>query len=314
MNIGIIGGLGFIGTNLYKLLIKKKKYKISIIDNLRVKNNVNYFKHKIINFDVSKDKKLNTILKNFDVVINLAGQTGVLESFDKPNYSIKNNIISFSNIINALQNSKCKVLINASTGGAIYGESKKNCNENHPKNPRSIYGLTKKFNEDYTSILSHKLKFNIIHLRFANVFGEFSFHKQSLIHKTIKNCLLDQTTNIFGDGTQKRNFIYVNDLTKIIEKCFKISSGTYNVSSPKSYTVKEFIKMIKNIYPYGKFKYFNFNKGEVKIVNISNNKLKKKLKLKDNNFTKFQKAVIQTSNWYLENLKKKIKNPPKITK
>ena len=313
MNIGIIGGLGFIGTNLYKLLTKKN-YKITIIDNLKVKNNIYYFKHEIINFDVSKKKNLNIILKKFDVVINLAGQTGVLESLNKPIYSIKNNIVSFSNIINALQNSKCKVLINASTGGAIYGESKKNCNENHPKNPKSIYGLTKKFNEDYTSILSDKLKFNIIHLRFANVFGEFSFHKQSLIHTTIKNCLLDQTTNIFGNGTQKRNFIYINDLTKIIEKCFKISSGTYNVSSPKSYTVKSFINLTKQIYPNAKFKYFNFNKGEVKIVNISNSKIKKKLKLKDNNFTGFKKAIIQTSNWYMENLKKNIKYSPKITK
>ena len=180
MNIGIIGGLGFIGTNLYKLLIKKK-YKITIIDNLKVKDNINYFKHKIVNYDVSKGKNLNLILKKFDVVINLAGQTGVLESLNNPSYSIENNIVSFSNIVDALQNSKCKVLINASTGGAIYGESKKNCEENHPKNPKSIYGLTKKFNEDYTSILTDKLKFNIIHLRFANVFGEFSFHKQSLI-------------------------------------------------------------------------------------------------------------------------------------
>jgi UDP-glucose 4-epimerase len=312
MNIGIIGGLGFIGTNLYKLLIKKK-YKITIIDNLKVKDNINYFKHKIVNYDVSKGKNLNLILKKFDVVINLAGQTGVLESLNNPSYSIENNIVSFSNIVDALQNSKCKVLINASTGGAIYGESKKNCEENHPKNPKSIYGLTKKFNEDYTSILTDKLKFNIIHLRFANVFGEFSFHKQSLIHNTIKNCLLNKTTYIFGNGTQKRNFIYVNDLTRIIEKCFKISSGTYNVSSPKSYTVKSFINLVKQIYPNAKFKYLNFNKGEVKIVNISNSKLKKKLKLKNNNFTKFKEAIIHTSNWYVKNLKNNIKYSPKIT-
>ena len=59
MNIGIIGGLGFIGTNLYKLL-NKKKYKITIIDNLKVRNNINYFKHKIINCDVSKKKNFTS--------------------------------------------------------------------------------------------------------------------------------------------------------------------------------------------------------------------------------------------------------------
>ena len=64
-------------------------------------------------------------------------------------------------------------------GGAIYGESKNNCKENDPKNPKSIYGLTKLFNENYSSILSSKINFQIIHLRFSNVLWvEFSLHKR----------------------------------------------------------------------------------------------------------------------------------------
>lgn len=303
MKIAIIGGLGFIGANLYKFLIKNKNYKVTIIDNLKIKNNIKHFRCKIVKKDVTKKNNLDKILKNFEVIINLSGQTGVLESLEKPNFSIKNNIIGFSNIINSLKNSKCKVLINASTGGAIYGESKKNCTENHQKNPQSIYGLTKLFNENYSNILLSKVHFQIIHLRFSNVFGEFSFHKKSLIHTAIKNSLKGNTTNIFGDGSQMRNFIYVNDLVRIIEKCFYIKSDSYNVAGPKSYTVNQFIKIISTINSKAKFNYDKFKEGEVKIVNISNKKIKKKLGLKQNYFTKFDKAIFKTYIWYKDNLK-----------
>ena len=303
MNVAIIGGLGFIGTNLYKLLSKNKNYKITIIDNFKIKNNIKNFKCKIIKKDITKINNLNKLLKNFEKVINLAGQTGVLESFEKPVFSITNNIIGFSNIIESLKNSKCKVLINASTGGAIYGESKNNCKENDPKNPKSIYGLTKLFNENYSSILSSKINFQIIHLRFSNVYGEFSLHKKSLIHTTIKNCLSCKTTNIFGDGSQKRNFIYVNDLVKIINKCFYLKSGNYSIAAQKSYTVKQFIEIISSIDSRATFKYFKFNEGEVKIVNISNKKIKNKLNLNKNSFTSFKNSILKTYIWYKKNLK-----------
>ncbi len=306
MKVAIIGGLGFIGTNLYKFLSKDKKYKITVIDNFQIKNNIKNFKCKIIKKDVTKINNLNKLLKNFEIIINLSGQTGVLESFEKPIFSITNNIIGFSNIIDSLKNSKCKVFINASTGGAIYGESKNNCSENDPKNPKSVYGLTKLFNENYSSILSSKINFQIIHLRFSNVFGEFSLHKKSLIHTTIKNCLTGKKTSIFGDGSQKRNFIYVNDLVKIIKRCFYLKSGNYNVAAPKSYTVRQFIKIISAIDSRAAFDYFKFNEGEVKIVNISNKKLKNKLNLNKNSFTVFKNSILKTYIWYKKNLKNNI--------
>ena len=218
MNIAILGGLGFIGTNLYKNLVQNKKNKILIVDNLQIKQNYKYFNKKIIINNLSQKKQLIKILKNYKIVINLSAQSGVLQSMENPLFSIKNNILTYSNIIEALKNTKCKVFINASTAGAIYGESKKQCKENDPTNPKSIYGLTKQFNEMYSNIFEKNIKFKVIHLRFANVFGEYSFHKKSLIHTSIKNSLIGKEIKIFGDGSQIRNFIYVKDLVKILER------------------------------------------------------------------------------------------------
>ena len=165
MKILIIGGLGFIGTNLFKEL-KKRKYNITILDNYTVKNNLKFIKCKIIKNNLSDIKKLKKILKNYDIILNFAAQSGVLESMNNPIYSIKNNIVTYANIIESLKTSKCKLFMNASTAGAIYGETSKISNEKSISLPVSIYGLTKKFNEDFSKIISKNLKCKIIHLRF----------------------------------------------------------------------------------------------------------------------------------------------------
>lgn len=300
MKILIIGGLGFIGTNLYKEL-KKRKYKITILDNYNIKNNLKFIKCKIIKNDLSNVKKLKKILKSYDVILNLASQSGVLESMKNPIYSIKNNIITYANIIQSLKTSRCKLFMNASTSGAIYGETSKISNEKSISSPVSVYGLTKKFNEDFSKIISNNLKCKIIHLRFSNVFGPYSQHKTSLIHNSIKKAISNDIINIFGDGKQTRNFIFVEDLSKIIVKLFKARSGIYNICSPNSISINYFLKILKKIIPNIKISKKPFNKGEVKKVFISNHKLMKTLKLKKNDFTKFDNAIYKTFKWYKNN-------------
>jgi len=296
MKIAIIGGLGFIGTNLYFFL--NKGNKVSIIDNYRVKANVKFLKKaKIIKGDIKNLNFLKKKLKNFDIIINLAAQTGILESNSNPIKSIKENIIGFSNILEASRINKIKTIINASTAGAIYGNTKKICDEKSPTNPISYYGLTKKFNEDQSLIyINRKLK--IINLRFSNVYGEFSIHKKSLIHNAIKNIIYNKNININGDGTQIRDFIYVGDLVKIIKRSFKLKSGIYNVASGKSHSVNSFINILRNNQLEAKIIYKKKKKGEVEEVRINNKKIIKNLKIKKKFFLDFEKGVKKTFNWY----------------
>ena len=296
MKIAIIGGLGFIGTNLYFFL--NKDYKVSIVDNYRVKTNVKFLKKaRIIKGDIKNLNFLKKKLKNFDIIINLAAQTGILESNSNPIKSIKENIIGFRNILEASRINKIKTIINASTAGAIYGNTKKICDEQSLTNPISYYGLTKKFNEDQSLIYKNQ-KLKIINLRFSNVYGEFSIHKKSLIHNAIKNIIYKKNININGDGTQIRDFIYVGDLVKIIKMSFKLKSGIYNVASGKSHSVNSFINILRNNQLEAKIIYKKKKKGEVEEVRINNKKIKKNLKIKKNFFLDFEKGVKKTFNWY----------------
>ena len=296
MKIAIIGGLGFIGTNLYFFL--NKDYKVSIVDNYKVKTNVKFLKKaRIIKGDIKNLNFLKKKLKNFDIIINLAAQTGILESNSNPIKSIKENIIGFRNILEASRINKIKTIINASTAGAIYGNTKKICDEQSLTNPISYYGLTKKFNEDQSLIYKNQ-KLKIINLRFSNVYGEFSIHKKSLIHNAIKNIIYKKNININGDGTQIRDFIYVGDLVKIIKMSFKLKSGIYNVASGKSHSVNSFINILRNNQLEAKIIYKKKKKGEVEEVRINNKKIKKNLKIKKNFFLDFEKGVKKTFNWY----------------
>ena len=299
MRIAIIGGLGFIGTNLYKYLKKKKLY-VKILDNLKIKNNYKYInKRDIIYCDTRNLPILEKKLINFEFIVNLAGQTGVLESDQKPNYCISQNIVGFSNILNVVKKRNKKItIINASTGGAIYGDNTKFSTEESKKFPISYYGLTKKFNEDLSNVFFKLYKIETINLRFSNVYGEYSFHKKSFIHNCIKNILSNKKTKVFGDGKQTRDFIYVQDLVKLIYRSFKLNHGSYNIASGKSFSVNQILKIMINIKKNFKYIYTKKNLTEVKDVKISNSKIKKILKLRNNFFTPLNKGIYKTLDWY----------------
>jgi len=301
MKIAILGGLGFIGTNLYKELSRDNK--VIILDNFEIKNNLKY--HKNLNIYKSDILKLNSIIKhtkNIDIIINLAAQTGVLESNLLPEKSINLNILGTLNVLKACKVNKIKHFINASTAGAIYGNTNF-ANENSPSKPLSFYGLTKKFSEDQIRIFLSQSKIKNTNLRFSNVYGPYSLHKTSLIHNSIKNSIKKKIQYIFGNGNQTRDFIYVKDLVNIISIiCKKKISGTYNIACGNSYKVNYILKILSK-----KNKQFNYKKiakksGEVERVKLDNLKLLKKLKIKENFFTRLDHGILETYKWYEKNL------------
>lgn len=305
MKIAIVGGAGFIGTNLY-LFFKSKKLKVKILDNFLIKDNLRFLPKKdLIECDILNKKNLLKCLKNFNIIINLAGQTGVMPSNINPSNSIKKNIIGFLNLIEISKINKIKTIVNASTGGAIYGDTNKTSKETDISNPLSVYGLTKDFNEKLSKIISGKL--NIIHLRFSNVYGSYSLHKKSLIHNAIKSKILNKHLAINGDGYSERDFIYVNDLCKIIYKLRNTNSGVYNVASGKSYNIKNILDHLNNLNFRPKVIFKKYNKSEVKIVKISNDKIINKLNINKKFFTNINDGLYSTLIWYEKNFKRKNK-------
>ena len=239
----------------------------------------------------------------------MAAQTGVLESKFNPSKSIYNNILGFYNVLEVSKINKIKKIINASTAGAIYGNSsKKKSDENSKSMPKSYYALTKKFNEDQSKIFNENKNLQILNLRFSNIYGPFSEHKKSLINSSIKNSILKNIkTTIFGNGKQTRDFIYVKDVAKIILLFLnsnKNIDGIFNVASGKSFSVNKILSLIKIIDKEFSYKRGKSNPVEIKEVKISNVKLVKFLKLR-NFFTSLEMGISETYKWYKSKYQKK---------
>jgi UDP-glucose 4-epimerase len=196
-------------------------------------------------FDISNFKKLNLLLKkNIDVLINLSGQVS-----SKSNL-LRTILIGNQNIIKSLQNRKKPIVYYISTT-LVYGYSSKLVNEESPLNPVSNYAKIKlKAEKEYNlSNLNYKI------LRLSNVYGN---EKNNLINSIINS--IDQSDKLFVNNVNSyRNYIYIKDVVEIIKKIIETNL---------------------------KFKVYNIgheNMSIKKIINIIENKIKRKLVYKDKN-------------------------------
>ena len=237
----VTGGLGFIGSNLIKLLLKKN-YKVINIDKVSYASNfyntrefIKNKNYKFIKCDLTNFLKLKKIIlsNNPNAIFNLAAETHVDRSIDGPKNFISSNIIGTFNILEVIRKYKKKIkLIHISTdevyGDVIKGRSK----ENDAYKPSSPYSATKASSDHL--VYSYIKTFNVSALvtNCSNNFGPRQ-HPEKLIPKLIYNILNNKKLPIYGKGKNSREWIFVDDHCEALIKVYK--SGKigefYNVGS-----------------------------------------------------------------------------------
>lgn len=241
MNILITGGCGFIGQHLVEYLLNNISYKITVIDyNLDSKflDDLSYHQNKDNITFINEDIRIDILYKlniKFDVIIHLAASTNVRESFNNVKEVNDNNINGSYSILDYAITSNVKQFIFASSS-SVYGE-----NTNYPWNendtnlkPISPYALTKLMGEQIGYMYSQLYGIRFIALRFFNVFGPKL--RESLLMSKICEAIKNNTEfELFGDGTQSRDFTYIDNVisaiissmnyTQSIYECFNIGSG-----------------------------------------------------------------------------------------
>ena len=240
----VTGGLGFIGSNLIKLLLSKKYYvinidKVSYSSNFyNVKEFSSSKKYKFIKVDLNNGGKILNIFNRYKphVVFNLAAETHVDRSIDGPETFIKNNILGVFNLLqtfrrHTIKNKDCK-LIHISTdevyGDVLVGRSK----ENDTYKPSSPYAASKASSDHlvYSYIRTYKIPAIITNC--SNNYGPRQ-HPEKLIPKLIYNILNNKNLPIYGKGINSREWIYVDDHCEALIKIFKKGKvgNFYNIGS-----------------------------------------------------------------------------------
>jgi len=155
--------------------------------------------------------------QDIDVIVHLAASTGVGPSVEDPKKDMESNVIGTFNMLEAARNNSVKRFIFASSGAPV-GECDPPIHEELAPHPVSPYGASKLAGEGYCSSYFRTFGIETIALRFGNVYGPGSNRKNSVVAKFIKQAMQGETLEIYGDGNQTRDFIYIDDLISAILK------------------------------------------------------------------------------------------------
>ena len=287
----ITGASGFLGVNLIRKLSKQKSFIIYGLVNLKTRKFEKIKKVKYIKSDISNSRQLKKKLKNnFDYVINFAGNI----DHKNKNQTLKTHYFGLKNLINAIQKEKIKRFIQV--GSSLeYGNKECPHFENIKCNPISHYGKSKFLS---TKFIQKKIK-NYIILRPYQIYGSYQKINR-LIPLVIDACLKNKSFDC-TDGSQYRDFLYVEDFIDLVIKIIKkrkIKEGIYNVGSGKPIKVKKVISSIQKIIKKGKPQF-----GKIKMRRDESNssypnisKIKRNLNWKPK--TKFHYGLKKTINFY----------------
>ena len=314
----VTGGLGFIGSNLINLLLKKN-YKVLNIDKVTYASNfynIKEFKknknYKFIRCDLNNPKKLKEIIAKYKPIgiFNVAAETHVDRSIDGPKNFINSNIIGTFNILEILRKQKIKIkLIHISTdevfGDILRGRSK----EDDAYKPSSPYAASKAASDHLVTSYIRTYKVPAIVTNCSNNFGPRQ-HPEKLIPKIIYNIINNKNLPIYGKGKNSREWIYVEDHCEALIKIFRKGKlgEFYNIGSNFNKdnldVAKTLITIAKRKKLLGKNVKIIFVKdrpGHDMRYAINSNKLKKQLKW--NPKVSFMNGLEKTFNWYINNQK-----------
>ena len=314
----VTGGLGFIGSNLIELLLKKNFYvinldKVSYSSNFyNVKDFENNKNYKFIKSDILNKKKLFDILiKEKPVALfNLAAESHVDRSIDSPYPFIKNNILGVFNLLEVVKNyykiNKRFKLIHISTD-EVYGDIiKGRTKENYPYKPSSPYAASKASSDHlvYSYFATYKLP--IIITNCSNNYGPKQ-HPEKLIPKIIYNIVNDKDLPIYGDGKNSREWIYVADHCEALLQVFKKGKigEFYNIGSNENINnliiCSKLFKAFKKIKlkSKSKIKFIKDRPGHDRRYALNSNKIKNEFNWKIK--TNINEGLLKTVMWYNEN-------------
>ncbi|GBD95573.1 UDP-glucose 4-epimerase [bacterium BMS3Abin06] len=287
----ISGGCGFIGISLLAYLLEKKQnIQIRVLDNLTVGTKddlleVTSFSEtdlaaisgspKGVELVVGDIRDYKTCLKccdGIDIIVHLAANTGVAPSVENPRLDMESNVVGIFNLIEAARTNKVGRFVFASSGAAV-GEVVPPIHEEKTPRPVSPYGASKLAGEAYCSAYSRTFGIKTVSLRFGNVYGPRSKHKSSVVAKFIKQALAGKTLEIYGDGSQTRDYIYIDDLIQAIILSTQTAVGgeVFQIATYKETTVNEITHKIKALIESDTGKTVNIIYGKPRLGDVRRN-------------------------------------------
>ena len=252
MKFAVTGGAGFVGSNIVKLLVKEN-HDVLVIDNMHTgkKENLEEVLEKIefYELDIRNTLELENKIKDVDGIFHEAALTIVQESFIMEEEYYDVNVKGTENIFNIAEKYGIKVVFASSS--SVYGNTEKiPILENNERNPINPYGKTKLEDEFLAEKYSDK-GVSIIGLRYFNIFGKGQTGSYAgVITKFVNQLKEKKSPKIFGNGSQIRDFIFVEDIAQanLSAMLSKINFGFFNIGTGKTTSILQLAKFLIKLY------------------------------------------------------------------
>lgn len=299
----ITGGAGFIGSHIADKLIDDNK--VTIIDNLSTGNlkNLKEPEHenlKILKEDI-RNSNFNELTSGIDYIFHLAAMSSVPLSIEKPVECHEINVNATVKLLKSAVNNDVEKII-FSSSSSVYGDNKNMpLKETEPPMPTSPYAASNASCELYLKSFYESYGLNYTALRYFNVFGpkqDKSSQYAAVIPNFISAILKGKQPEIYGDGEQTRDFVYIEDIVKAnINACKSDYNGIINVASGEKLTINKLYEIIKDTLGSDlEPKYLPERPGDIKhsLADVTN---MEKINLKIDS-TNFEKQLVQTVKWF----------------
>lgn len=253
MRILVTGGVGFIGANLVAALVDQPDVSLRVLDKRPSDPQCPSLRDPRVEVrigDVLNQGVVDEAMVGVDAVVHLAAATGVVDSLLSPRQSFRTNVEGTLNLLEASRAHGVKRFVFASSNAAV-GAHDPPLDESKVPVPVSPYGAGKAAGEAFSVAYAKAFGVGTVALRFSNVYGPYSEHKGSVVATMLRLALKGGPLTIHGDGSQTRDFLFVEDLCQAIWRAleaaepgsvFQIASG---VETPISMLANKIRRLVE---------------------------------------------------------------------
>src|SRR5438105_12942712 len=262
MNILVTGGAGFIGSHLVDRLLAEKEWRVVAVDDFNdfydpsvkranVSGHLKNSAYRLVEVDIRDRVGLISLFDemSFDVIVHLAARAGVRPSLKEPQLYAETNINGTMNLLELARSSGTKQFIFGSSS-SVYGlNNKVPFSEDDPIfNPISPYAATKAAGELLCHSYAHLYDMRIVCLRFFTVYGARQ-RPDLAIHKFAKLISAGQPIPVFGDGTTRRDYTYIDDIIAVVRAAIDYDQSNYeiiNLGESRTVELGELISLLED--------------------------------------------------------------------
>ena len=264
MNILVLGGAGFLGSNLVRYCLDQGAEQVTVVDSLdtalrsdlcglqQVMGSIDFLQG-----DIRDASLMARVVRDQDVIFNCAGQTSHPLSLKRPLFDTEINCLGTLNVLEAVRkhNKAARVLYTSSS--TVVGRGSDGIvTESHSESPLDVYSANKGVAEKYHQIYTRVHGLNTLSIRFANLYGPYgkASPEFGFINYFISLAATGQEITIFGDGAQTRNVMYVGDAVSLLLECARrddLVDDVFFAVHREHYSVKEIAQTIVSVFDGG---------------------------------------------------------------